>query len=323
MELQHFGRNAAQLPRDAGDLADAGEEAEHVPVALTQRPPHDGRDVVEQRRVDPGPVRGPDGARRRCPDHVHRVGHPVRLHHRCAAEEFGPGLGVGGGRGADQPQFGPQRRPYVQQEGERGVRVQVPFVALVEDDDIDARQLLVALQPLQQHAGGDHLDDRPGPGATLPAHRVADPASDGLAEQPGHPPGGGPYGEAARFGDQHPPHGPAVGEQPREGERHQRRLAGPGRGREDGGAVLLQCLVQGGQGGADGKFAPGGVHGGAQPRSVTKIAVPGISRPRSGDQPPHSCSRSDGHSGSTRSISRKPAATSSRTRSPRVRWCST
>ena len=55
----------------------------------------------------------------------------------------------------------------------------------------------------------------------------------------------------------------------------------------------------------------------------TKIAVPGMSRPRSGDQPPHSWSFQAGHSGSTRSTSRKPAATISRTRSPSVRWCST
>ena len=40
----------------------------------------------------------------------------------------------------------------------------------------------------------------------------------------------------------------------------------------------------------------------------TKIAVPGMSRPRSGDQPPHGCSLPSGHSGSTRSTSTSPAA---------------
>ena len=53
-------------------------------------------------------------------------------------------------------------------------------------------------------------------------------------------------------------------------------------------------------------------------RSQTKIAVPGIRLPRSGDQPPHSWSFQAGHSGSTRSIRRKPPATTSRTRSPSV-----
>lgn len=51
----------------------------------------------------------------------------------------------------------------------------------------------------------------------------------------------------------------------------------------------------------------------------TKMAVPGMSRPRSGLQPPQIRSCSSGHSGSTRSRSSKPAATTSRTRSPIVR----
>ena len=42
-----------------------------------------------------------------------------------------------------------------------------------------------------------------------------------------------------------------------------------------------------------------------------------------GDHWPHSRSWPAGHSGSTRSSSTRPAATRSRTRSPRVRWCST
>ena len=56
---------------------------------------------------------------------------------------------------------------------------------------------------------------------------------------------------------------------------------------------------------------------------VTKMAVPGKSRPRSGLHWPQIRSCPSGHSGSTRSISTNPAATSSRTRSPRVRCCST
>ncbi len=57
--------------------------------------------------------------------------------------------------------------------------------------------------------------------------------------------------------------------------------------------------------------------------SQTKIAVPGSSRPRRGDQPPHASVWPSGHSGSTRSRRTSPAAVISRTRSPRVRWCST
>ena len=58
-------------------------------------------------------------------------------------------------------------------------------------------------------------------------------------------------------------------------------------------------------------------------RRVTKMAVPGNSRPRSGLHWPHSRSCPSGHSGSTTSSTSKPAATSSRTRSPIVRCDST
>ena len=55
-----------------------------------------------------------------------------------------------------------------------------------------------------------------------------------------------------------------------------------------------------------------------------KIAVPGMSPPRSGlTTGPRPARWPSGHSGSTRSTSTSPAATSSRTRSPSVRWCST
>ena len=58
-------------------------------------------------------------------------------------------------------------------------------------------------------------------------------------------------------------------------------------------------------------------------RWQTKIAVPGNRVPRSRDHWPHTVSRPSGHSGSTTASSTRPAATTSRTRSPRVRWCST
>ena len=58
-------------------------------------------------------------------------------------------------------------------------------------------------------------------------------------------------------------------------------------------------------------------------RWQTKMAVPGKSAPRSGDHWPQTRSRPAGHSGSTRSSSTSPAATTSRIRSPTVRWCST
>jgi hypothetical protein len=65
------------------------------------------------------------------------------------------------------------------------------------------------------------------------------------------------------------------------------------------------------------------VHGAVGPgRVATTMSVPGSSAPRSGDQPPHTEALCSGHSGSTTSVSTSPAATTCRTRSPRVRWCS-
>ena len=66
-----------------------------------------------------------------------------------------------------------------------------------------------------------------------------------------------------------------------------------------------------------------GTPGRQERRLVTKMAVPGTSAPRRGDHPPQVWSWPCGHGGSTRSTSSSPAPTSSRTRSPRVRWCST
>ena len=52
------------------------------------------------------------------------------------------------------------------------------------------------------------------------------------------------------------------------------------------------------------------------------IAVPGMSSPRRGDQPPHAVWLSLGHSGSVMPRSSKPASTMRLTQSPIVRWCS-
>ena len=61
---------------------------------------------------------------------------------------------------------------------------------------------------------------------------------------------------------------------------------------------------------------------GGRPRCVTKIAVPGSRAPRTGPQPPQVRSCPAGHSGSTSRSSTNPAAASSPTWSPSVRWYS-
>ena len=137
-------------------------------------------------------------------------------------------VGVRRRRCGQQAQVGPQSRADVDQERERQVGVEVPFVALVE-----------------HHRGRP----RPAPGprcsrwtrtpVVTTSTRVAGPTrrsprtvypiagADLLAEQRCHPAGGGPGGDPARFGDHDAPRLP-VGQR----ERDQGGLSGPGRGHE-------------------------------------------------------------------------------------------
>ncbi len=120
---------------------------------------------------------GRSGGAHSTADRVHRA---PRLDH-AAAEQRRPGGGVGGRRGRHEPQPRPQHGPYVQQEGHRGVGVQVPFVALVEQHRAHPGQLRVPLQALQQHAGGDDLHDGARGHPPLAPHGEADPLADALA----------------------------------------------------------------------------------------------------------------------------------------------
>nr|WP_245231914.1 hypothetical protein [Streptomyces filamentosus] len=172
-------------------------------------------------------------------------------------------------------------------------------MALVDDHDVDPGRLLVPLEPLEEHPGGHDLHHRLPPHHALAAHREADPFARPLAQQPGHPPRRRPRGDPARLGDQDPAHR-AVPGQPGQHQWDERRLAGAGRGAQDGDAPVVERTPEGGHGGTDGQavqgfgtdHAPSVVRGGRGPdgqsRSHTKIAVPGIRLPRRGDQPPHS-----------------------------------
>ena len=122
----------------------------------------------------------------------------------------------------------------------------MPFVALVEHDHVDAGQLLVPLQPLQQHTGRDDLHARAWPHHPLPAHGVPDALADLLAQQPRHPPRGGTGGDPPRLGDDDPAHG-TVAHEPGQHQRDKGRLAGAGRRHEHGGATLLQGSTQTGE----------------------------------------------------------------------------
>ncbi len=76
------------------------------------------------------------------------------------------------------------------------------------------------------------------------------------------------------------------------------------------------------------RWRPGGhdlsrAVGGYGRQSARNTAVPGVTRPRTADQPPQIRSCPSGHSGSSRVVSTNPALASRATQSPSVRWCST
>lgn len=248
VHLEHLDPGQiAQLPCHAGDFTHAGQEAEHVAVPLGQRPAHRGGHVREQGRVHAHAVRRPDRLRGRRPHHPDRVRDAGRLDDRCVPEQLGPALGVRRRGSRHQAELGPQCGPYVEEEGGDGVRVEMALVAFVEDDDVDPGQLLVALQALEEHTGGDDLDDGVRADGPLAPHGEADLRARPLAEQPGHPAGGRPGRDPARLGDYDPPRR-AVPDQAREDQRYEGGLAGAGRGAQHRRPVLVERGQQLGHG---------------------------------------------------------------------------
>ncbi len=259
VQLQHLGVQVREQPRRPGDLPGAGQEAQQIALVPLQGLPDGGGDMAQQRGIHPGAVRRPHTGRWRREVDGRAVDPALGPHDRSRAaaavqdrQQLGPRLRVARRRRGDQLQLRPQRRPHVHQERQRRVRVQMPLVALVEQHHVRTRQLRVALQPLEQHSRGHHLDPGRRTGPPLAAHGEADGPADLLAQQPGHPPGRRPHRHPARLGHQHPPLRPVPYES-RERERDQRGLAGPGRGVQHRRAALLERGQQLGHGMTDGK----------------------------------------------------------------------
>ena len=277
VHLQDVGGDVAEHARDTRDLPDAGQEAQDVAVPFGQRAADGRGDVPEERRVDAHAVGRLHGPLRRRPDRLDRMERRRRLHHRRVAEQARPGTGVGRRGRRHHAQVGPQRRPHVQDERQRGVGVQVPLVALVQDHRADAGELRLRLEALQHDAGGDDVDVRAGAG--LAADGDADPAADALAQEPGHVAGGRAGGEAARLQDQDLPRGGRAAErEPGERERDEGGLPGPRRRRQHGRAAVVQRRAQVRDGGADGEsLGVADVH----PTSVPRPRGPAGGRCRS------------------------------------------
>lgn len=158
--------------------------------------------------------------RRVRPDHRRRPARP--------AQTTGQPVRLRGGRHRQQQQIGTQRLAHVDREGQRQVRVELAFVALVEEYRTDPGQVRVALQPGDEQPGGHHLHPGRRTAAAVTTYRVADRPADLDADESGHPAGGGPRGHPPRFGHHNPTRDPAG-----HGERNERRLTRTGRRDQD------------------------------------------------------------------------------------------
>ena len=122
---------------------------------------------------------------------------------------------------------------------------------LVEEHGRNPGQFGIVEQHAGEHALGHHLDAGAGRDPRIEPDPIADSRAEVLAEALRHAAGGGAGGKAARLEHDDPAiTTPGGGEQ---AQRHPRRLAGPGRGDEDGKPVLRQRLMQGRQDVVDGQ----------------------------------------------------------------------
>ena len=166
-------QNALQQSLHATDLADAGQEHQHVPWLLAERPLHQrGHRLLHAVLL----------AHRR-PHEVHRV-HPAVAggHWRLRAQHLQQPLRVGGGRHREDADVGAQGGARIQQQCQAEVGGQVAFVHLVEDHQPAAVERRVVLQPTGEHALGHHLDARGRADVPLVAGLVADRLADPFAQ---------------------------------------------------------------------------------------------------------------------------------------------
>ena len=131
---------------------------------------------------------------------VHRE-HPALALHDRGLKVGGHGARIQRGRHDQQLQVGPVTPLEAAQQGDAQVRVQVPFVELVEHHGGDAAQLRIPLQAPQQQALGDEPEARGLRHLLLEAHRITRPLPQRLAQLVRHPRGGQARGEAARLQD--------------------------------------------------------------------------------------------------------------------------
>jgi hypothetical protein len=133
VQRDHLGLDAGQAMGHRVDLAGAGQEDEHVAVALGERPAGRGGHVVEQARVDAQPQRRRDRTGGRDPVLLDREDRRRGGHDGRRAEHLGEPARVGRRRGGQQLKIGAQGRAHLDQERQRQIGVEMPLVTLVED----------------------------------------------------------------------------------------------------------------------------------------------------------------------------------------------
>ena len=152
------GQCAGQERLHAADLADAGQEHEHVAGLLTHRS-LDERSHRLLHAVVLGHGR---------PHHLDRVQPAVAVGDGCRSTEHGEEpFGVGRGAHRQHPQIGAQRRTRVERQRKPEIGGQVSFVHLVEDHQAAPVERGIVLQTAGEDPLGDHFDARAWSDVTL------------------------------------------------------------------------------------------------------------------------------------------------------------
>jgi len=142
---------------------------------------------------------------------------------RPVSEKSSHGLRVQSGGHGDQPQIIPHLPLNGTGQGEGEVRVQAPFVELVEDQGADAFEKRVGLETAQKDAFGHHQKACAARGPVIKTDVVADLFSEAVTTLLGDAPGGGPNGEATGLDE---PDRASIRASPQDCRRHTGRLAG-------------------------------------------------------------------------------------------------
>ena len=184
------GERALEQGPDAGDLAPAGQEHQHVAGMLGERLAHHPHQLLLERLLR---------ARGWMHD-VHRKGAAgaAQAGRREPARQT---LAFEGGRHQHQAQVGTQGRLHVQRKREPEIGGERALVELVEQDRADAGEFRVVLQQAGQDALGDHLDAGVSAGARFETHAITDRSAHRLAERLGHEGGRRARGQPARLED--------------------------------------------------------------------------------------------------------------------------